>query len=114
MDATAPNAAPLVKLGEHLAIAACMALVAGMDSSNHGASCTSPIAPFTADCWSQGVVISPAVVTQTGLYPWVAQLVATLSAVLLAGTPVAPLAPAPLAPRHWAVYETADDEILAE
>ncbi len=44
-------------------MAACMALVAGMDSSNHGTSCVLPIAPFNADCASHGVVISPAVVT---------------------------------------------------
>src|ERR1700756_2854646 len=63
MVATAPNDEELTTDGEYLAIAACMALVAGMESSNHGTSCTLPTAPFTADCDSHGVVISPAVDT---------------------------------------------------
>src|SRR6201995_4063487 len=67
MVAVAPNAALLVRPGEYFAKAACIAWVAGMELSNHGTSCVFPTAPFTAGCWSQGVVISPAVDTQTGL-----------------------------------------------
>src|ERR1700761_6886600 len=67
MTAVAPNAADDAVPGEYLAMAACMALVAGGESSHHGTACVLPIAPSTAGCASHGVVISPAVVTQTGL-----------------------------------------------
>src|ERR1700743_513239 len=61
MVAVAPNEALVVRPGEYLLKAACMALVAGMESSNHGTSWVLPTAPLTADCASHGVVISPAV-----------------------------------------------------
>src|ERR1700689_3380932 len=63
MVAVAPYDAEVSTLGEYLLMAACMALVAGVESSNHGTSCVLPIAPFNAGCASHGVVISPAVVT---------------------------------------------------
>src|SRR3984885_13315198 len=63
MVPVAPYDAEVSTLGEYLLMAACMVLVAGMESSNHGTSCVLPIAPFNADGGSHGVVISPAVVT---------------------------------------------------
>src|ERR1700733_9281012 len=63
MVAVAPYDAEVSTLGEYWLMAACMALVAGMESSNQGTSCVLPMAPFNADCASHGVVISPAVVT---------------------------------------------------
>src|ERR1700685_458584 len=63
MVAVAPYEAEVSTLGEYLLMAACMALVAGVEASNHGTPGVFPIPPFTADGGSHGVVISPAVVT---------------------------------------------------